>query len=560
MGINTERATRKYEGVLTTARYEIKDVLGQGTWGTVYRAKDNISGKDVALKVLTPNALAREQMNQRGQTPQSVLLNECGDLHACARIVPRTLEVDENGTYFLRMPVMRKFLDELLVDDGSAQVRPANLPYERVISYAKDLFAGLKEMHEIRRDVHADLKPANLAIDEDDRLYLNDLGTSTCTSLEPIVSGTTQRGERGFELTRAPECFLGVDPSRKSDVWAAGALIYRMISNDGKYPLEDEISNVTDKGAYLKQVGNDRLEELIKHKVRHNITREYRVLGRILEDCLHPEPDKRISSAELTDRINYATGKNKFLKDVWKFTKKFGVAVGAATALGYMIFVTSTVPKLPEVKVPKVSGILHLSEYSSEGKRRIYDIEDLDNLPKTINGWAVGAPASYSKNASTDMSVAFLVDAHRSAFDLVRAGSPVTDYQRKIFWQRASEEDRKSPHLIGDKETGWDVFLMPARSLEHTLELLENSGGRLDPSINLDPRLPGLKSIKTFEGHIDLEDLMTISKYGPIRVQQAQNEKGPFFKDYLGSRIFSDDERNFMKAWLAYVHEGLSRR
>src|SRR3989344_378658 len=554
-----------YSGVLATNRYEVEDVLGQGTWGTVYRARDKVSGDFVALKVLTPTELAKTQMVERKQTPQSVLLNECGKMHAYARIGPRTLDVDGHGPYFLVMPVMKRFLDDVLDDKKRADLRVRlnqGLSSEQVLSYSRDLFDGLGEMHDIRRDVHADIKPENLALDDKGRLYLNDLGTSTCTSLKanPVNS---KRGERGFELTRAPECFLGKEPSRGSDVWGAAALVYRMMSGDGQYPLEQEFANVVDKSAYLDQLGTIRLRQLLRDKIRQNILKEHRGMGKLLEKCLDPEPSRRPYSSGLKNSIDYAVGKNKFWKDAWNFTKSFGVVTGAIAAISMGSYFVATAPEHIRETPPKVSGLLHLSEYGSNGERRIYDIEELDNLPTTLEGLLIGAPPKYSRAASKDMSVAFLVDAHRSALSSISWQGPVTDYQRENFWKRATEEDKKSSTLSGDRKTGWDVFLMPARSLEDTLELIINSSGRIDVTRNIYTVHGSLvdEPINTFRGHVDLEDLITISKYGLEKVQNAKNKAmSQFFKDYIETDLFSKDERYFMKMWLAYIHEGLTRK
>lgn len=527
------RDSARYEGVLRTARYEIEDVLGQGTWGTVYRAKDSITGKPVALKVLTPSALAREQMTQRGQTPQSVLMNEGGDLHACARIVPRTLEVDENGIYFLRMPVMDRFLDRILIDEGPDTIRPSLLPYDTVVSYAKDLVAGLREMHEIRRDVHADLKPANVALDGLGRLYLNDLGTSTCASLEPIASGTKHRGERGFEFTRAPECFLGKYPSRSSDVWGVAALIYRMISKDGKYPLEDELKNVTDKGAYLEQLGEERLRILLNHKIRQNISTEYRSLKRVLEECLDPEPDKRISSAEFASNLNYTTGKRKFLQDAWKFTRRFGIALGTVAAIGAASYFVVTAPEPLPRETPRVSGMLYLEEKGGKS----FDIEEPFDLPRAMEGMLTGGTTSIARRSTSNPTIAFLIDTRAKSLiggEKGRLGERITETEQDLFDRYATSEEKEGVR----NNSLSDFYVVPAVALEAQMNKLREVRG----------------------GNVDLEDLLATVRVGEQKVMYAKMAaKSPHFRDY-SEHLIDEDEVNMVKQWLAFIHEGVGRK
>jgi len=65
--------------LLETSRYDIDTVLGEGTWGVVVGANDTATGERVALKVLRPTELAKEQMKQRELTPFEAMKRE-GDL------------------------------------------------------------------------------------------------------------------------------------------------------------------------------------------------------------------------------------------------------------------------------------------------------------------------------------------------------------------------------------------------------------------------------------------------------------------------------------------------
>ncbi len=140
--------------------YTIIDFLGQGSWGSVYRAKDNVRGGFVALKVLNPKATAREKMKHRQLTPFEVLQNE-GDLAACSYVVPRTFEIDNRGTPFIRMPVYRSFLSDIISDSKEEVKRNfvGNwLNKDNAIAYLADIARGIAEMHAVRKRVHADIK------------------------------------------------------------------------------------------------------------------------------------------------------------------------------------------------------------------------------------------------------------------------------------------------------------------------------------------------------------------------------------------------------------------
>src|SRR3989344_9372362 len=90
--------------VLRTNRYEIGKEIGRGCWGTVYAAKDNETGQEVAIKVFDPNEIAKEQMRHRNIDPYEVMRKEGGKLANLPNVVPRRLEVDEDGNRFVVMP------------------------------------------------------------------------------------------------------------------------------------------------------------------------------------------------------------------------------------------------------------------------------------------------------------------------------------------------------------------------------------------------------------------------------------------------------------------------
>ena len=88
------------EQVLDAPRYELKEVIGSGTWGDVYSAKDTALDQEVAIKVLNPTPTARKQMLERNLTPFEAMSKE-GGLSACSYVVPRSFELDGNGKYYI---------------------------------------------------------------------------------------------------------------------------------------------------------------------------------------------------------------------------------------------------------------------------------------------------------------------------------------------------------------------------------------------------------------------------------------------------------------------------
>ena len=189
------------ESPIRSARYEVMELIGRGTWGAVYSTRDTLLDRFVAIKVLDPNPVAHQQMLDRNVDALRVIQNEGDLLAGCANIVPRKLEVDENGKPFLVMPLYHTFLDQIIGEKDPQRLSVQNgLSYTRVMNYLCGIANGLCEIHTKLRRTHGDLKPDNIAIDNQTAL-IGDLGTSTFASFGRSVS---PRDNMGCIYTRAP--------------------------------------------------------------------------------------------------------------------------------------------------------------------------------------------------------------------------------------------------------------------------------------------------------------------------------------------------------------------
>ncbi len=229
-------------------RYALLEQAGRGCWGVVYKALDNEAGEDklVAIKVHEPNDTARRQMVERELTLLDAVKKEGKELKACANVVPRKIEKDRNGRYFIVMPYYEKFFSDVIEEKG--------LPIEQIMGYARDIANGISEIHKYYGMVHCDIKPDNIAVDEDGKLLISDLGTSTFSSM----GSSNKRDHMGHIYTRDPLLFRqGAHPQKFCDLYSFGSLLYKMFT--GKYLFEEEIDKA------LKEKGQEGVDEFMKH-------------------------------------------------------------------------------------------------------------------------------------------------------------------------------------------------------------------------------------------------------------------------------------------------------
>lgn len=218
-------------GTLLGGRYRIERVLGRGGFGAVYLAKDEKLGRAVALKVL----VATEEDSRLRFEREARVLAELDHPN-----VVRVLDFgDENGLPFL---VLEHLTGETLAQRLG---RGGPLPATRAVRLILEVLSALSAAHE-RGVIHRDLKPANVFLvlkGSEPSVRVLDFG----------VAKLVQRGDRlrtetgtmlGTPAYMAPEQLLAAPVDARTDVHAAGALLFEMLTGRRAF-LGDRIELVT---------------------------------------------------------------------------------------------------------------------------------------------------------------------------------------------------------------------------------------------------------------------------------------------------------------------------
>src|SRR5579864_3877672 len=157
--------------------YEITTPLGSGGMGTVYRARDTRLGRDVALKVLSGNAVDDPERLRRFQQEATAtgLLNH-----------PNLLAIYDVGTHDGAPYLVSELLEGQTLRE---RLDSTSLPARKAIDYATQIAHGLAAAHD-KAIVHRDLKPENLFVTNDGRIKILDFGLA---KLGPQIPGSLDR-------------------------------------------------------------------------------------------------------------------------------------------------------------------------------------------------------------------------------------------------------------------------------------------------------------------------------------------------------------------------------
>ncbi len=209
--------------------YVIQERVSAGAMAVVYRALHRVLGREVALKVLSPELVDQPGFMQR-------FVNEARMLAQLDH--PNILPVFEfgsvEGATFLSMPLVRGGTLRHLIDAG---------PLEPGLAwrYLREVAKALQYAHE-RGVVHRDVKPSNVLIHADGRGLLADFGLARSIVRNSDLSAVgIAVGTPGY---MAPEQALGASIDHRADIYALGVMVFEMLTGTMPYRENSQVGVV----------------------------------------------------------------------------------------------------------------------------------------------------------------------------------------------------------------------------------------------------------------------------------------------------------------------------
>jgi hypothetical protein len=219
-------------GRLVAGRYRLKSQLGGGGMGTVWLARDELLGREVAIKqVLSPPGVAAAEADQQRQRAlrEGRIAARLSHAHAIS-VYDVALEAEQPWLVMEYLP--SRSLATVLAEDGVLRVdQVAQIGAQVADALAATHAAGI---------VHRDVKPANILIGQGGRIEglvkITDFGISHASGDITL----TQTGQiTGTPAFLAPEVAQGREMTEASDVFSLGATLYTCIEGQPPFGMED---------------------------------------------------------------------------------------------------------------------------------------------------------------------------------------------------------------------------------------------------------------------------------------------------------------------------------
>ena len=269
-------------GDLVAGKYRLLSVIGQGGYGVVYRARQDAMGRDVALKMLRPEAAVRDEEVERFRREV---------FHASCLRHPNTITLHdygqtEAGELYIAMEYLRGMnVAQRLRVDGAFE-------HDEALDVVMQVLRSLREAHN-QGILHRDVKPENIYladIDGEAIVKMLDFGLSKAIGTRRFGARTlTKDGQvHGTPQYMSPEQACAVKLTSASDLYALGLVTWEMLTGrpayTGSTPVDVLLKQVNDPTPSLpSQLSDTLLAAFIERATKKRPERRFEDARRALD-------------------------------------------------------------------------------------------------------------------------------------------------------------------------------------------------------------------------------------------------------------------------------------
>jgi eukaryotic-like serine/threonine-protein kinase len=212
-------------GRLIAGRYRLQGPIGRGAMGIVWRGRDELLARDVAVKEVQITAHASPA------DAEAIYQRTLREARTAARLKHPSVVtvydvVEEGGSLWIIMELIEaRSLDRVITEDGP-------LPPLEAAELGSSLVSALATAH-AAGVLHRDVKPSNVLLTQDGKAVLTDFGIATFAEDPSMTQAGLVVGTPGFT---SPERVRGDVATPASDLWSVGATLYAAV--EGRGPFE----------------------------------------------------------------------------------------------------------------------------------------------------------------------------------------------------------------------------------------------------------------------------------------------------------------------------------
>ena len=262
---------------LLAGRYELIEKIGEGGMAIVYKGKDRLLNRYVAIKILRPEYTKDEEFIESFKR----------ESQASARLshpnIVGVYDVGKEGNiHFIVMELIEgKVLSEVIKEKG-------RIEYKEAISIIRQVASALSLAHK-NQIIHRDIKPHNILITNTGVAKLADFGIAKAVSAATIVGGNNKI--MGSVHYFSPEQARGSYVDERSDIYSLGIVLYEMLTGkvpfDGDNPVSIALMHINDPmPSVTKEVPGipPQLEKIVNRATEKYQSNRYKDVDEMIRD------------------------------------------------------------------------------------------------------------------------------------------------------------------------------------------------------------------------------------------------------------------------------------
>ena len=288
------------EGKILGNRYEIIEKTGNGGMATVYKSKDRVLNRYVAVKILRDEFTTDEEFIKRFRIEAQ---------SAASLTHPNIVSIfdvgNEGSLYYIVMELIKgKTLKEIITEENGP------LPWKWSLNVVTQIASALETAHK-NNIVHRDIKPHNIIITEDGIAKVTDFGIAKAVSNSTITAfGTTIGSVHYF----SPEHARGGYTDAKSDLYSLGVVMYEMLTGrvpfDADTPVSVALKHMQEKPIEPKELNENIpqvVNDIIMKAMQKDVNLRYQSATEMLKDlnAALKNPDDNV--VHIKSNLNAAT-------------------------------------------------------------------------------------------------------------------------------------------------------------------------------------------------------------------------------------------------------------
>lgn len=351
-------------GKLLGKRYELIEKVGEGGMGLVYKAKDQLLSRFVAVKILKPELTEDEEFINKFRKES---------LSSASLSHPNIVNIYdvgvEDGIYYIVMEFVKgKTLKQVIKEK-------APMSYFEVINISRQICQALEHAHS-NNIVHRDVKPQNILITQDGIVKVTDFGIARVSNSSTLTNTGSVLGSAYYI---SPEQARGGYTDGKADIYSLGTVMYEMAT--GKVPFQGEspvvvaLKHIQEEVVKPSEINPDvpaALEDIILKALEKNSSSRYESAAAMIKDLdrAAADPDShlnlryenpndvtKVMPAIKDSELNVQRGRKKGnKKKVNKWLIAAGIIMVAVIAVSAVFAYLSYNGGRNEVAVPNIIG------------------------------------------------------------------------------------------------------------------------------------------------------------------------------------------------------------